>query len=100
MPKTTVKLIQAMYKDNRSITRINDTISPLYNTYSGLQQGALSSHMLFNLYINDLMTKLNQNMPGAKIKSLNITNLLFADDIVLTTTDKKALQELLDTCTK
>ena len=87
-----------MYKDTKSVTRIHNKLSPLYNTYSGLQQGALSSPILFNYFINDLIKELNQRTGGAEIRNLRITNLPFADDIVLTAKDKGTLQKLLDTC--
>ena len=88
-----------MYKSTNSITRINKTISPTFSTHNGLQQGALSSPILFNYYINDLIDELNKIEKGANINNLKITNLLFADDIVLTTRDKQTLQRLLDVCT-
>ena len=96
----TIKMIKAMYKDTRSITRINDTISPIFKTHNGLQQGALSSPILFNFYINDLIINLNKHTIGTKIGQHKINNLLFADDICLTTTNKEDLQILLDECTR
>ena len=100
----TINLLKAMYTDAQICTRIDDKISPLDYTRNGLQQGALSSPIL-NLYINDLIQKLNKQNIGATFNTtgqknkLKINSLLFADDIMLAENPTK-LQRLLRICTE
>ena len=98
VPPQTTKLLQAMYDNTWSCTRIKSTLSPIYKTYNGLQQGALSSPILFNYYINDLITQLNKVNAGTHVGNLHINNLLFADDIMLMANSKTKLQQLLNIC--
>ena len=55
VPQQTVQLMQTIYDSTWSCTRIKSTLSSTFNTQNGLQQGALSSPILFNYYINDLI---------------------------------------------
>ena len=64
-------------------------MSPTFRTYNGLQQGALSSPILFNFYINDLIDLLNNVNVGINIGRMKMNNLLFADDIMIMTKTKK-----------
>ena len=98
MPEDTTNWIRAMYHDTKTCTRINNKISPLAQTHNGLQQGALSSPILFNYFINDLIEELNRQDIGAQIGTKVINNLLFADDILLVAHTPRQLQKLLNIC--
>ena len=87
-----------MYHNTWSCTRVKSTPSPTFRTHNGLQQGALSSPILFNFYINDLIGLLNTANVGINIGRLKINNLLFADDIMIMTKTKRNLQQLLHIC--
>ena len=100
IPGDTLIWIKSMYANTKSCTRVGNKLSSIYQTHNGLQQGALSSPILFNLYINDLITELNQVQAGIHINNLAINNLLFADDIMLIASNKQQLQQLLDICSK
>ena len=99
IPENLVSFIEAMYRNTKSIVRVNQRMSICFPTTRGLQQGALSSPILFNLFINDLIQHLKETKVGLSIGEKTINNLLFADDIVLCAKSEKDLQTLLDTCT-
>ena len=98
IPNNLADTIELMYEDTWTLTRANHKLSPCGQTTRGLHQGALSSPILFNYFINDLITKLNKETQGTKLGNLTINNLFFADDILLTTTNKEHLQKLLNIC--
>ena len=98
VPQQTVQLIEAMYHNTWSCTRVKATISTTFQTHNGLQQGALSSPILFNYYINGLIDLLNKATAGINIGRIKINNLLFADDIMIMTKTKRDLQQLLHLC--
>ncbi len=98
--KNTVEFIKAMYKNTWSTIRINNKLSPRIQTHKGLFQGALSSPILFNLYINSLIKELNKEQIGLNIGKTKISSLMFADDIYLNAKTPENLQKLLDICAK
>ncbi len=98
LPKTTTNFIQAMYKNTWSIIRANDKLSVKFQTHKGLAQGALSSPILFNFYINNLIKQLNNTGIGTTIGKKKISSLLFADDIYINATSQNDLAILLKIC--
>lgn len=62
---------------------------------SGVKQGDLLSPFLFNLVIDNLLKALPPQI-AAKIYETPINALAFADDLVLASTTREGLQELLD----
>ena len=64
---------------------------------SGIREGGLSSPNCYNIFTNDLTTKLKESGEGVSIGLLIlICILLFADDIVLLSETPQGLQRLLD----
>ena len=101
MPKELIKMISAMYTQTRSVIQINGTLGEAYQTHRGLLQGALTSPILFNLYINGLIKKLNQKRAGGHLnQTTKINNLFFADDICLISRDIQGLRALLAECSR
>jgi exonuclease III len=67
-----------------------------YTSSVGLREGAVESPTLFNYYVNDLMSALNNaGCMGATI-SENWLGALFADDIVLVSDGQEDMQKCLD----
>lgn len=56
------------------------------------------SPYLFNLYINNLSKLLNETNVGCFIGLAKINHLMYADDIMLTSSNAKGLQSLLFIC--
>lgn len=74
----------------------------------GLRQGCPLSPTLFNIFLNELLVKLEDGNKGFKIATrdtggkntvTHIAGLAFADDIALLAETPENLQQLLDTCT-
>ena len=63
----------------------------------GVCQGCILSRCLFNLYAEYIMRKasLDEAQAGIKIAGRNVSNLRFADDIILMTKSDKKLKILL-----
>lgn len=96
----TTNFINTMYKNTYSATRHKNRMSTVIETHKGVQQGALSSPVLFNMFINDLLQELNNCPAGCTINELHINNLGYADDIALFANTEKGLQALLNICSK
>ena len=88
--------IKSLYSHPVACVRINNMSSDWFETTSGVKQGDSLSPTLFGIYINDLVNELNQHNLGINIGSMNISILLFADDIVLVADSEYKLQEMLN----
>ena len=99
-PQFIQKMTRAMLVNTTSVTKVNNHLSSIYATTNGLTQGSISSPMLFNLYINDLIQELHdQQHIGIKLTTnAQINCLFFADDIVLLAQSHSDLNKLLMIC--
>ena len=72
-------------------------LSDFFDISIGLKQGEPLSPLLFILFVNDVSENLDlEKLTETDINQLSIYMLMFADDIVMFTTDKQSLQAQLD----
>jgi len=69
----------------------------MVQAYTGVRQGCVLSPVLYALFINGLVRKLQSSKLGVPLNaSQTLECLLYADDIVLLAENKTKLQALLD----
>ncbi|XP_026736751.1 uncharacterized protein LOC113500241 [Trichoplusia ni] len=68
---------------NVILVKWNNTLSETYRLTSGVRQGGLTSPVLFNLYINELIEELSSTRVGCQVGGVRVNNLSYADDMVL-----------------
>ncbi|OMJ08000.1 LINE-1 reverse transcriptase-like protein, partial [Smittium culicis] len=85
----------AYYKSPEAGVRIGTLMSPLFKVDKGVRQGCPMSPMLFNIFINDILDKVNENIALVPGNSIKIPGLLFADDLVLLADSEVGLRENL-----
>jgi hypothetical protein len=97
-----VKLLKDMYSRLQTSVQLPDGISAPFPSKVGLKQGCNLSPILFNLFINDLIDELNANnsVDAPKLCELQVSCLLYADDLVLISKSHSGLQSALDTLAK
>jgi len=88
--------VQSMYFKTFCTVKINDLSTEWFETLSGVKQGDCMSSTLFALYINDLALLLKSLNKGVNINYLNLSILLYADDIVLLAESEEDLQHMLN----
>ena len=71
-----------------------------FSVSNGVRQGAISSPVLFSVYINGLIAKLRSSGFGCYIGTLFMDCLGYADDILLLSGSRTGLQVLVETCAK
>ena len=94
-----IVMIKAIYKDVKSCVKLstNMEMSQFFNVSVGLKQEELLSPLLFILFINDIFSCINVNSLVEKdLNELCMYLMLFADDIVLFTTDPVSLEAQID----
>ncbi|XP_072936701.1 uncharacterized protein [Epargyreus clarus] len=63
-----------------------------------MRQGGLSSPLLFNLYVNQLVERLSSTHVGCHIDDVCVNNISYADDMVLLSPSIAGLRKLLSIC--
>ena len=94
-----IRLVKSLYKNVKSYIRLSNSskLSEFIDITVGLKQGEPLSPLLFILFVNDISESLKlENLSQNDIEYLSIYLLMFADDMVLFTTDKNSLQMLLN----
>ena len=98
VPSYLVKILAFWYTNQKMAIRWGSIISDCFHVSNGVRQGGILSPYLFNLYMDDLSTKLKKHYAGCKIANMIINHLFYADDLVLLCSSQRGLQELLEIC--
>ena len=69
-----------------------------FRVSNGVRQGAVSSAVLFAVYIDELLSILKRSRLGCHIDALFVGAFIFADDILLLSASKAGLQSLVNIC--
>jgi len=92
-----VQLIRSLYESQKSNVRLGSSRSDWFAVLRGLRQGCNLSPYLFSIMAEALMRLVLEGYTGGfRMGGVLITNLRFADDIVLIASSKVQLQELVD----
>ena len=96
-PQKIINLLQALYSKSNSAVRVNGDLTEWFQTTVGVRQGCVISPQLFNILLEVVMLFATHNVNiGAKIHGQLISNLRFADDIVILAESANDLQNLVD----
>ena len=95
-PPHMVEILRNLYRQQRAAVRTAKLTSAWFRVKKGVRQGCNLSPCLFNILAEQVMRKALQGFSGGfKIGGKIITNLRYADDIVLVATSQDKLQELV-----
>ena len=96
--KKFVKLLNDMYARIKTCISLPNGLSLPFRSLIGLKQGCNLSPILFNLFINDFVSQLNsESCDPPRLGSINVSCLLYADDLVLLSNSSCGLQKALAT---
>ena len=76
--------------------KVNKRMTNYFNYEKGVLQGNPLSPLLFNLYINDIFSNINNPNPVTLDDQYNLSSPMYADDLILFSTTKVGLQKCLD----
>ena len=93
-------LLKCLFDYTSVVLRIGGQVSRKILMGRGLLQGSLLSPLLFNIFIDSLPRILRRKHPSYSIGGCRINSLLYADNIVLMSSSREKLQNMMDTCEK
>ena len=85
-----------IYTQNKILIKLNNKLSKLVEINKGVRQGCPLSPTLFNIYLDEIITKWqNQDVIGIKLsKNRQLSTMLFADDQVIVADTEDNLQKV------
>jgi len=95
IPDTLLKETVDIYTQNKILIKFNNELSKPVEINKGVRQGCPLSPTLFNIYLDKIITKWqNQDITGIKLlKNQQLSALLFADDQVIRADTEGNLQK-------
>ena len=96
IPEYIVHLIEFWYANQYVNVKYNSAFSEDWKVNNGVRQGGVLSGLLFNIYIDALISKISKLDIGCNLGLLRSNIVAYADDIVLIAPSAKALQFLMN----
>ena len=87
--------MKSLYSKVHCTAKINGFVTDWLNVSVGLKQGCILSPVLFNAFMDDLVQMIREQKKGVTYGDVNVSILLYADDIVLLSNCEEGLQSML-----
>ena len=97
-PGGIIKILFDWYSKTFTMVRWNNSFSHLLLVRSGIRQGGILSPLLFNIYINTIITALEKADMGCHIDNTFVGCIAYADDILLLSASVVHLHKMLEIC--
>ena len=93
-----LRLMLYIYENQSCSVKWSGETSSQFNVSNGVRQGAISSAILFAIYIDELLDILKASRLGCHIDGVFLGAFIFADDILLLSASRPGLQSLVNIC--
>ena len=93
-----MRLLLQTYLDQKLCVKWNSTTSEHFGVTNGVRQGGILSPLLFGIYIDELLHKLQNSGYGCRIGHLYAGALSFADDLILICPTEPGIRNMLKIC--
>ena len=98
MPAVIVRFLLAMYVSHLTSVSWNNCHSKRFSVRNGVRQGAIISPVLFCVYLDVLLSRLDSQGVGCRIGSLFVGALAYADDLALVAPSANSMRNMLRIC--
>ena len=98
VPGYIIRILMYWYENQTMSVRWGNLVSKSFLVSNGVRQGGILSPYLFNVYMDDLSTRLNNLKIGCSLGNFLINHLMYADDLVLISPSTRGLSRLIEEC--
>ena len=98
LPPGIVELLAVWYDGSYACVRWHMCMSACFSLTVGVRQGGVLSPVLFTVYVNSILLRLQQSNYGCVIASQFLGCIMYADDLVLLCPSICGLKKMLDIC--
>jgi hypothetical protein len=81
-----------------AFVRWNSSFSRCFELICGVRQGGVLSPILFTLYVDDIISKVQASNQGCFINNIFVGCIMYADDLLLLSASVTGLQLMIDAC--
>ena len=82
VPKSVIKIILNWYGKSSILVKWHDVLSNFVQLSHGVRQGGVLSPILFALYVDEMLCKLNNSNLGCKFEGFPLAAIMYADDLI------------------
>ena len=100
IPPIFLRLLLFIYKNQFCDVKWSSSYSHRFSVANGVRQGAVSSPLLFSVYIDGLLVKLHGSGLGCWVDHCFFGCLGYADDLLLLSGSRSGLQAMVTICEK
>ena len=100
LPAIVIRFLINLYTDQSMCVKWIASRSSSFAVYNGVKQGAISSPILFCIYIDNLLLRLKSANIGCFIGNIYTGCLAYADDLTLLSPTADAMRRMLDICSE
>ena len=93
-----LRVMLSLYKNQTCDVKWNNKYSHRFPVSNGVRQGAISSPILFCIYIDKLVQQLRKRDIGCHIFNKFVGVWVYADDIIILSSSRLGLQSMVSTC--
>ena len=93
-----IKLLINFYSNIRGEVKWENCKSDIFDIKNGVKQGGVLSPVLFTMYIDCLIDRVEKKGIGCHVGNRNVSIFVYADDIILLSPTFGAMKALLNTC--
>ena len=95
-----LRVMLYIYMNQECDVKWGDKNSQRFRVSNGVRQGAVSSAILFAVYIDQILEILRKSGFGCHIHGIFFGALIYADDIMLLSATRTGLQAMIDACSE
>ena len=95
IPDNLLSVLEFWYDNCATCVRWGDHYSVLFSVACGIRQGSVLSPHLFAVYVDDIVTRINESEYGCTLEGKRVGIIMYADDILLLAPSVESLQRLL-----
>jgi exonuclease III len=89
-------VLQSMYSNVSYSVKVNNQYSENFHSSVGVKQGCVLSPLLFSLFMRDLPNIFSKECDPVKLFDIDLSCLMFADDLILFSRSSTGLQNALN----